>query len=75
MTLDESYILLFVPTCKIMFVGERFKIGFRKYFMPSIVAPWEILASVLLLTVCLCQFCEAWNPQQLTLFLLPTGLK
>ena len=24
---DESLILLFVPTCKIMFVGERFKYG------------------------------------------------
>ena len=42
MTLDGSLILLFVPTCKIMFVGERFKYGFRK-FMSSIVAPRNIL--------------------------------
>ena len=43
MTLDESLILLFVPTCKIMFVGERFKYGFRKSFMSSIVAPRKIM--------------------------------
>ena len=43
MTLDESLILLFVPTCKIKFVGERFKYGFRKSFMSSIVAPRKIL--------------------------------
>ena len=43
MILDESLILLFVPTCKIMFVGERFKYGFRKSFMSSIVAPRKIL--------------------------------
>ena len=43
MRLDESLILLFVPTCKIMFVGERFKYGFRKSFKSSIVAPRKIL--------------------------------
>ena len=43
MTLDETLILLFVPTCRIMFVAERFKYGFRKSFMSSIVAPWKIL--------------------------------
>ena len=43
MTLDESLILLFVPTCKIMFVGERFKYDFRKSFMSSIVASRKIL--------------------------------
>ena len=43
MTLDESLILLFVPTCKIKFAGERFKYGFRKSFMSSIVAPRKIL--------------------------------
>ena len=43
MTLDESLILLFVPTCRIMFVGERFKYGFRKSSMSSIVAPRKTL--------------------------------
>ena len=43
MTLDESFILLFVPTCRIMFLGERFKYGFRKSFMSSIVVPHKIL--------------------------------
>ena len=43
MTLEESLIVLFVPTCKIMFVGQRFKYGFRKSFMSSIVAPRKIL--------------------------------
>ena len=37
-TLDESLILLFLPPCKIMFVGKRFKYGFRNSFMLSIVA-------------------------------------
>ena len=77
MTLDESLTLLFVPTCKITIVGPRFKNGFRKSFMSSIVAPWKILTLtefVLLLTVCFRRFREAWNPPQLTLFLLPFGL-
>ena len=43
MTLDESLIVLFVRTRKIMSVGERFKYGFRKSFMSSIVAPRKIL--------------------------------
>ena len=43
MTHDGSLILLFVPTCKNMFAGERFKYGFRKSFMSSIVAPLKIL--------------------------------
>ena len=43
MKLDESLILLLVPTCKIMVVGERFKYGFSKSFMSSIVAPRKIL--------------------------------
>ena len=43
MTPDESLTLLFVLTCKIMFVGERFKYAFRKSFMPSIVALQKIL--------------------------------
>ena len=42
-TLDESLIPLFIPTRKIMIIGERFKYGFRKYFMSSIVAPRKIL--------------------------------
>ena len=41
--LDESLVLLFIPTCKIMFVSERFKCGFRKSFMSSIVSPGKIL--------------------------------
>ena len=44
MTLDKSLILLFVPTYEIMFVGERFKNGFRKSFMSPILAPQKILA-------------------------------
>ena len=43
MAIDESLILLFVPTCKIMFVAERFKYGFRKSFMLSTVPPQKIL--------------------------------
>ena len=43
MAIDESLILLFVPTCKIMFVAERFKYGFRKSFMSSTVHPQKIL--------------------------------
>ena len=43
MTLDESLILLFVATCKIMFAGEHFKYGFKKSFMSYIVAPQKIL--------------------------------
>ena len=43
MTHDGSLILLFVPTCKNMFAGERFKYGVRKSFMSSIVAPLKIL--------------------------------
>ena len=43
MTLYELLIVLFVPTCRIIFVGERFKYGFRKSFMSSIVAPRKIL--------------------------------
>ena len=44
MTLDESLIRLFVPTYKIRFVGKRFRYGFRKSFMSSIVAPQKILS-------------------------------
>ena len=44
MTLDESLILLFVPTCKIMFAGKGFNYGSRKSFMLSIVATRKILA-------------------------------
>ena len=43
MTLDESLIVLFVPKCKIMFVGECFKYSFRKSFKSSIVTPRKIL--------------------------------
>ena len=43
MTLDESLIRLLVPPFKIIFFGERFKYGFRKSFMSSIVAPRKIL--------------------------------
>ena len=43
MALNESLILLFVPTCKIMFVGERFEHGFRKSFMSSIEPSQKIL--------------------------------
>ena len=44
MALYEALVLSFVSTCKIMFVGERFKYGFRMTsFMSSIVAPWEML--------------------------------
>ena len=77
MTLAESLIVLFVPTCKIMFVGERFKYGFRKSSMSSIVAPQKILTLTefdFLLNVCFRLFREAWNLPQLTLFLLPMGL-
>ena len=42
MALDES-LIPFVPTCKIMFVDERFKYDFRKSFMSSIVAPRKIV--------------------------------
>ena len=50
MALDESLILLFVPACRIMFVGERFEYGFRKSFMSSIVAPRKILTLTEFLT-------------------------
>ena len=45
MTLDESLILLFVPTCKMMFVGEHYEYGFRKFFS-SIVAPRKTLTLI-----------------------------
>ena len=38
MRLDESLILLFGLTCKIVFVVEHFKYYFRKSFMASKVA-------------------------------------
>ena len=44
MTLDESLTRLFVPAYKIRFVGERFKYGFRKSFMSSIVVPQKVLS-------------------------------
>ena len=37
MTSDESLTLLFAPTCKIMFDGERSKYGFRKSAMSSML--------------------------------------
>ena len=37
MTFDELLLLLFVPRCKIMFVGERFKYSLRKSFMSCVV--------------------------------------
>ena len=64
MAIDESLILLFVPTCKIMCVAERFKYGFRKSSMSSTVP----LQKILTLTefsfapdVWFRRFREAWN--------------